>query len=147
MREETLRSVVKSKLASDDARFFIRSFVVSKRKPFSGDAGYVSSRRARWGYVVVYDRENGGDWIDGETRWVVGAYTNELSNIGLLDCATRKLAMLTMKLAVEGESPEWVASCGACDRPVLTPHARGCEKIDVNRADGILVSYDDQLGY
>ena len=80
----------------------------SKRKPFNLDAGYKASRRTSFGWVVIYDRNKGGDWIDGDTRWVVAAYNQEQGNIGLLDCETRALAITTMKLAQSGECVDWI---------------------------------------
>lgn len=71
---------------------------MSNRKPFNCDAGYVCSRRSRsGGHVVVYDRCKGGDWIDGETRWVVAHYDAERRNDGLLDCSTKAMAISLMK--------------------------------------------------
>jgi len=47
---------------------------MAKRKPHSEIAGYVAERkclRPCGGHVVIYDRKNGGDWIDADDRWVV----------------------------------------------------------------------------
>ncbi|MDE0660303.1 MAG: hypothetical protein OXI79_11705 [Gammaproteobacteria bacterium] len=61
---------------------------MSKRKPYNRDAGYKCSLKTPFGHAVVYDRERGGGWIDGEGRWVVAAYDRTGKNIGLLDCRT-----------------------------------------------------------
>ena len=82
-----------------------------RRKPFNGDAGYVASRKVpepKGGWCVIYDRANGGDWIDGDERWVVAAFDRHKGNVGLLDCRTRGLAIETMKLAQSGNL-NWVA--------------------------------------
>ena len=75
---------------------------MSKRKPFNGDAGYKCSLRTPFGYVVLYDRERGGDWIDGGERWVVAAYDHEQSGLALLDCPSERIARQTMKDARAG---------------------------------------------
>ena len=80
---------------------------MSRRKPFNKDAGYVASRRTPFGYVVVYDRRRGGDWIDGATRWVAAAYDHKQLNLALLDCDTLKTARRTMQDAVQ-EFPDWI---------------------------------------
>jgi len=70
----------------------------SRRKPFNNDAGYVCSRKCPdGGHVVVYDRKNGGDWIDGSERWVVAKYNGERLNQGLLDMPTKTQAVHLMK--------------------------------------------------
>ena len=79
----------------------------SKRKPYNGDAGYECSLKTPFGHAVVYDRQNGGGWIDGEGRWVVAAYDRAGRNIGLLDCRTEKLARQTMKDARDG-CHDWI---------------------------------------
>ena len=80
---------------------------MSNRKPFNDDAGYKCSLRAPFGHVVVYDRKNGGDWIDADTRWVVSAYDHEELNIALLECETERLARDTMKGARDGHH-DWI---------------------------------------
>ena len=80
---------------------------MSTRKPFNGDAGYLCSLRAPFGHVVVYDRAHGGDWIDGDTRWVVAAYDHNKGNIALLDCDTQRIARQTMKNARNGHH-DWI---------------------------------------
>lgn len=77
--------------------------MTSKRKPYNGDAGYVASRKCPdGGHCVVYDRQNGGDWIDGEARWVISKYSADQRNEGLLDCATKALAIGRMKDTAAG---------------------------------------------
>lgn len=46
---------------------------MSKRKPHSGNAGYISERKVQdhvGGHIVIYDTQNGFD-LDGEERWIV----------------------------------------------------------------------------
>lgn len=81
---------------------------MSKRKPFNNDAGYKASLRAPFGHVVIYDRQNGGDWIDAETRWVVAAYDHDELNIGFLECESERIARDTMKAARDGDA-DWIA--------------------------------------
>ncbi len=79
--------------------------MTSKRKPYNDDAGYVCSRKCPdGGHVVVYDRENGGDWIDGEQRWVVARYNAGGLNEGLLDMVTKVDAIGQMKNTAWGDS-------------------------------------------
>jgi len=41
-------------------------------KPHRDDAGYVAEMKCKLGgHIVIYDRENGGNWIDADTRWIV----------------------------------------------------------------------------
>jgi hypothetical protein len=78
--------------------------MTSKRKPYNDDAGYVCSRKCPDnGHVVVYDRQNGGDWIDGETRWIVAKYNSEGLNRGLMDMPTKADAIGFMKETAAGE--------------------------------------------
>lgn len=80
---------------------------ISKRKPYNGDAGYVCSRKCPdGGHVVVYDRKNGGDWIDGEQRWVVAKYNRDGLNQGLLDFPTKADAIGMMKETADG-TDDW----------------------------------------
>lgn len=79
---------------------------VSKRKPYNDDAGYVASRKCSDGHVVIYDRKNGGDWIDGETRWIIAHYDTEGANDGILDMATKADAIGLMKDTAAG-CDEW----------------------------------------
>ena len=80
---------------------------MSNRKPFNEDLGYRCSLRTPFGYVVLYDRKNGGDWIDGGERWVIAAYDHDESNLALLDVASEKLAREHMKDARAGLA-DWV---------------------------------------
>lgn len=80
-----------------------RTLPMSKRKPYNNDAGYVASRKCANGHVVVYDRNNGGDWIDASTRWVVAKYDTEGLNEGLLDMPTKSEALALMKDTAQGE--------------------------------------------
>ena len=82
--------------------------MASKRKPYNDDAGYICSRKcADGGHVVVYDRQNGGDWIDGTTRWVVAKYDADRANQGLLDMPTKLDALHQMKGTATGEFNDW----------------------------------------
>ena len=81
---------------------------VRRSNPFSRDAGYVTARKAAFGWAIVYDRKNGGDWIDADTRWVVAAYDQDEQNIGLLDCPTRQIAGETMADAADGSDTDWI---------------------------------------
>ena len=76
-------------------------------KPFSNDFGYVDSRETPFGWAVIYDRHQGGDWIDGDERWVIAAFDANKANIALLDCPTKKMAMHLMRDASDGEA-QWV---------------------------------------
>ena len=41
-------------------------------KPHRNEPGYVCEMRAKLGgHIVIYDRTNGGDWIDADYRWIV----------------------------------------------------------------------------
>ena len=70
--------------------------------PFKVNDGYVDSRRTQFGWVVVYDRLNGGDWLDADERWILTAWTHDVRNLALLDCGTRREAIDTMRDAVDG---------------------------------------------
>lgn len=79
----------------------------SKRKPYNGDAGYHCSLKTPFGHVVLYDRRNGGDWIDGGERWVLAAYDRGGSNLALLDCRTERWGRRAMKDTRDGWT-EWI---------------------------------------
>lgn len=83
----------------------------TKRKPFNGDAGYVCMANTPFGYAVVYDRENGGDWIDADERWMTVAYDKDQSQISMISSRTQPLARDAMKGARElGLQCDWVAA-------------------------------------
>lgn len=50
---------------------------MSKRKPHNTTAGYVASRKTTGDpnlgtdWLIIIDRENGGDWLDAPHRWVL----------------------------------------------------------------------------
>ena len=45
---------------------------MSNRKPHNDTAGYVCERRhPHGGWLMLLDRQNGGDWVDADTRWVL----------------------------------------------------------------------------
>ena len=75
---------------------------MSKRKPFNNDAGYVASLRAAFGHVVIYDRDNGGDLIDVEDRWIVASYDHDKGNIALIETSSLRRAREIMKDARDG---------------------------------------------
>ena len=80
---------------------------MSNRKPLNDTAGYVCSRKCPdGGYVMVVDRERGGAWIDGETRWVVCKYNSSLENEGIMDLQTKSDAIGFMKETADGLS-DW----------------------------------------
>ena len=83
----------------------------SKRKPYNGDAGYHCSLKTRFGHVVLYDRRNGGDWIDAGARWVLAAFDRSGANLALLDCKTERYGRRAMRDARDGwtEWIEWAA--------------------------------------
>lgn len=81
---------------------------VSRRKPLNDTAGYVCSRKCvDGGYVMVVDRNNGGDWIDATTRWVVSKHDSGLLNQGLIDMPTKADAIEFMKATAIGEETCW----------------------------------------
>ena len=81
----------------------------TKLKPFNGDAGYVCMMNTPFGFAVVYDRENGGDWIDADDRWLTVAYDKNKSQISMMPSRTQALARDTMKGARElGFECDWV---------------------------------------
>ena len=80
---------------------------MSARKPFNGDAGYKASLRTWFGWVVIYDRENGGDWIDADSRWVVAAYDEDKMNLALLEARSEREARRVMKDTRDGWW-EWI---------------------------------------
>ena len=75
---------------------------MSKRKPLNDTAGYVASRKTPFGYLMILDRQNGGDWVDAEERWVISALTPEFSNIAFTTAKSLKDARATMKDAING---------------------------------------------
>lgn len=113
------------------------------RKPFNGDAGYLCSLRAPFGHVVVYDRARGGDWIDGDTRWVVAAYDHDKRNIALLDCETQRIARQTMKDARNGHH-DWIEQ--PTEDPAPPPAGEPNGTIDVTIATGetVTLQLDDK---
>ena len=77
--------------------------------PHRKDAGFFRGAETTFGWAVIYDRSNGGDWIDASTRWVIAAYDSERANLGLLDCETRKDALNFLRDATNGSGiPYWV---------------------------------------
>jgi len=85
---------------------------MSKRKPYNGDAGYRCSLKFPLGHVVLYDRQNGGDWIDGGERWVLAAYDHAGGNLALLDCPSERWGRRAMKDTRDGWH-EWIDPNGS----------------------------------
>lgn len=82
---------------------------MSNRKPLNDTAGYVASLKTPFGYVMITDRDNGGNWIDSEERWVVHAFDKGLSNIALLEASSLRRAREIMKDAREtGYETDWI---------------------------------------
>lgn len=86
----------------------------TKRKPFAGDAGYVASRKADQDtWLVIYDRQKGGDWIDADQRWVLASFRREddactsAANLGLCDFTSLALAREAMKDAATDPGSYW----------------------------------------
>lgn len=80
----------------------------TKLKPFNADAGYVCMANTPFGFAVVYDRENGGDWIDADERWMTVAYDTQKSQISMISSRTQALARDAMKEARElGFKSDW----------------------------------------
>ena len=80
---------------------------MSKRNPYSGDAGYRAVLKTEFGHVVLYDRQNGGDWIDAETRWVVIAFDASGANVAILDATSERHARGIMRDTAAGWV-EWI---------------------------------------
>lgn len=50
------------------------TFLPSNRKPHNWFAGYVAERKVKHpfgGHIIILDRDNGGEWVDGGERWVL----------------------------------------------------------------------------
>jgi len=81
----------------------------SNRKPLNDTAGYVASLRAPFGHLMITDRDNGGDWIDSEERWVVSAFDHDMSNLALIEASSLRRAREIMKDAREtGYQTDWI---------------------------------------
>lgn len=85
---------------------------MSKRKPLNDTAGYVASLRAPFGYLMITDRDKGGDWVDSDERWVVHAYDSELRNLALVEASSLRRAREIMKDARDGYDTEWIFESG-----------------------------------
>lgn len=80
---------------------------MASRNPYSDDPGFVCARKCPdGGYAVVYDRDNGGDWIDGETRWVLAKFSPDMFNQGILDLPTKADAIGMMRETAAG-ADDW----------------------------------------
>ena len=78
---------------------------MSKRKPFNDKPGYKCSLKVKFGYVVLYDRYNKGDWIHAKTRWVVIAYDKSLNEIARTQVRNEKDGRDALKDARDGFHP------------------------------------------
>ena len=76
--------------------------MTSKRKPLNDTAGYVASLKAPFGYVMITDRNNGGDWIDSSERWVAHAIDHDLAGVALIEASSLRRAREIMKDARDG---------------------------------------------
>ncbi|KMW56952.1 hypothetical protein AIOL_001910 [Candidatus Rhodobacter oscarellae] len=82
---------------------------MSKRKPLNDTAGYVASLKTPFGYVMITDRDKGGDWIDSEERWVVSAFDHQLANLALIEASSLRRAREIMKDARrDGFATDWI---------------------------------------
>ena len=82
---------------------------MSNRKPLNDTAGYVASLRAPFGHLMITDRQNGGDWIDSDERWVVHALDHDLRNLALLEASSLRRAREIMKDARRtGFETDWI---------------------------------------
>ena len=82
--------------------------ITSNRKPLNDTAGYVASLRAPFGHLMITDRDNGGDWIDSEERWVVHALDHDFRNLALLEASSLRRAREIMKDAKSGLDTDWI---------------------------------------
>lgn len=99
---------------------------MSKRKPLNDTAGYIASLKTDFGYVMITDRDNGGDWIDSDDRWVVHAMDKSLANLALLEVPSLQLARATMKEAREkGYATDWIDFGDAAPCSVAALEAEG----------------------
>lgn len=70
--------------------------------PFLDEPGYITHRKEAAGAdFVLYDRRNGGDWIDAEDRWVVARYLDG-QNTGIVSFGTRSMAMDVLRDVAAG---------------------------------------------
>ena len=94
--------------------------MTGKRKPLNDTAGYVASLKTSFGYVMITDRDNGGDWIDSEERWVVSSFDHDMSNIALIETSSLRRAREIMKDARNGDH-DWMDEALA-DMRTTTQH-------------------------
>lgn len=81
---------------------------MSTSNPYEDDKGYVKARRCSdGGFVVVYDRQKGGEWLDADTRWVLIKYSTEKNVQGQRNFKTKEPAMFLMENTVLGNDVEW----------------------------------------
>lgn len=87
---------------------------MSKRKPLNDTAGYVASLKAPFGHLMITDRDNGGDWIDSDNRWVVSAFDTQMRNIACIEANSLRRAREIMKDARrDGHKTDWIDFSGA----------------------------------
>lgn len=82
---------------------------MKQENPYKTDPGYVAARHCHdGGFVVVYDRLKGGEWISGgDTRWVAVKYSNHNSNQGVTNFKTRAAALILMEATSIGNDVDW----------------------------------------
>ena len=104
--------------------------------PYSDSPGYRKAVKTRFGYVVLYDREKGGDWIDGDTRWVISAYDDDQHNIALLDVATKKEGESALEDSKFGWE-DWIEcyGCNGGDQSYDSYRCLSCSKDGVDKDD------------
>ena len=104
--------------------------------PYSDSPGYRKAAKTRFGYVVLYDREKGGDWIDGDTRWVISAYDNDQRNIALLDLSTKREGESALEDSRFGWE-DWIEcyGCNGGDPSYDNYRCLSCSKDGVDKAD------------
>ena len=58
---------------------------------------------------MITDRDNGGDWIDSDERWVVSAFDRDLMNLAILEASSLRRAREIMKDARDaGYGTDWI---------------------------------------
>ena len=67
--------------------------MASNRKPHNDTAGYVCERRhPKGGWLMLLDRDNGGDWIDADERWILVRLDAVGSGLGTLGVQSKAMA-------------------------------------------------------
>lgn len=72
------------------------------------ESGFVHARLGADGAdYVIYDRERGGEWLDGDERWAACRYLPDGTNTGVITFPTRVLAMSAISDAARGEIDQY----------------------------------------